>query len=163
MGAAKCLKVGPCRILAESELFTSRLILQHICFTLAGKALALGYTLGDPILEGVGLWIALATMFLPGLVLATFNICHYQLAIRDVLNHPSLLLLPTVTNYNFAAKRIIRFLPIITSSEYSPIENKGRKTSGLFPQVVLREPPFLAVFYILLIHILVEGKASFTL
>ena len=146
MGIAKCLKVGPCRILAESGLFTSRFILLFfsISCTLTGKGLALGYALGDPILEGMGLWIALATMFLPGFLLAMFNICHYQLAFRDVLNHPSLFLLPTVTNYTFAANR------------------KGEKEvvfSRLWSYVNLLCSLLGNIVYILLVYLLVEGKA----
>lgn len=107
IGLAKCLKVGPCRILAESGLCTSRFVLLFfsIWFTLVGKGLALAFALGDPNLDGMALWVSLATVFLPGFLLALFNICHYQQAIRDVLAHPSLLLLPTVTSYTFAATR----------------------------------------------------------
>jgi hypothetical protein len=110
IGLAKCLKVGPCRVLAESSLCSGRFLLLFLSmgFTLDSKGLALGFALGDANLSKnalAGFGLALATMFLPGLVLGLLTLCHYRQAARDVLAHPSLLLLPTVTHYTFSATR----------------------------------------------------------
>ena len=108
LGLARCLKIGPCLILAQSWLCSPRfaLLFFSVCFTLTGKGLALGYAQADPHLKAnfMGLMVALATMFLPVFLLAFYNICNYKQSIRDVSAHPSLLLLPTVTNFTFAAK-----------------------------------------------------------
>jgi hypothetical protein len=108
LGLSKCLKVGPCKILGENGFCSVRFILLFLsmCFTLDSKGLALGFALGDPNLSRtVALLVALSTMFLPGLLLVIVGFCHYKLCIRDMIAHPSLLLLPIVTHYTLSATR----------------------------------------------------------
>ena len=146
MGLAKCLKIGPCRILADSGLCTSRfaLLFFSMCFTLDSKGLALGFALGDPNLKGKGLVVALATMFLPGLLLAIFNICRYKQTVRDVLAHPSLLLLPLITNYTFSAKS--KTETQVVFSRWWTFVNLGLSLVG-------------NITYCLAVYLLVDGKA----
>ena len=146
MGLAKCLKIGPCRILAQSGFCTSRfaLLFFSMCFTLDSKGLALGFALGDPNLKGSGSLVALVTMFLPGLLLAMFSICRYRQTVRDVLAHPSLLLLPLVTNYTFAfAKR--KSETHVVFSRWWTFVNLGLSLLG-------------NIAYCLAVYLLVDGK-----
>merc|ERR1719367_375947 len=76
LGLAKCLKVGPCRVLAEGGclggLLAPRflLIFAACLLSLLGKGLALASPFAHPFgTEPVVIVTILATMFLPGLLL----------------------------------------------------------------------------------------------
>ena len=49
--------------------------------------------------------ILILTMFLPGFILALMSVCNYNGCIKNILSHPSLLLLPIFTLYTFSINR----------------------------------------------------------
>jgi len=50
-------------------------------------------------------------MFLPGLLVALLSLCHYKTSYKDILAHPSLLLLPVFSHFTFS------FRPLCCSSK----------------------------------------------
>ena len=110
-GLAKNLKVGPCRVLGEGGalggLATPRFLLLSLACgaTLTAKGAALGVAGGDyGCKHGLvpGVLLTMATMFLPGFLLALATTFHSS-TYTSFLRHPSLLLLPTFTCFTFAS------------------------------------------------------------
>ena len=109
IGLAKSLKTGPCRILAEGGAVggyaTGRFLLLTIGIgcTLVGKGgpMAWAFQVGGPACQ----LLSVVAMFGPGLLLAIFSMCRYHQSLRDILWHPSLLLLPVFTFFTFRASR----------------------------------------------------------
>ena len=112
-GLAKSLKVGPCRVLAEGGalggLATPRFLLLSLTCgaSLVGKGAAVGVAGGDygcahAGLGPAGLLLTMATIFLPGSLLALATTSHSS-SLTSFLRHPSLLLLPTFTCFTFAS------------------------------------------------------------
>ena len=107
LGLAKTLLVGPCRVLPEGGALGGLcggkflLLMCAMGCTLVSKGLALAGVFEDdnPIYQ----MLSLTSMFGPGLLLSVLSLCHYRLAPRDVLSHPSLLLLPVFTYFTFRA------------------------------------------------------------
>merc|ERR1719510_254088 len=46
--------------------------------------------------------LSLSTLFLPGLLLSLLAVCRYRKCMRDILAHPSLLLLPVFSHFTFS-------------------------------------------------------------
>jgi hypothetical protein len=115
LGLAKCLKVGPCYVLAEEGalggLLTTRFVTLMISIevTLSNKGSVLGVASawGRTGNESVYLLVlSLSMMFLPGLMLALMSLFHKKpwiQIIKSIIRHPSLLLLPVFTHYTFSA------------------------------------------------------------
>jgi hypothetical protein len=112
-GLAKCLKVGPCHILAEGGLlgglFTCRfmtlLISTGVTLISKGSTLSKGLQQVSRLQD---LLFAFSTMFLPGLIIAIMSLFHnkdWNKIIKSIISHPSLLLLPVFTHYTFSANR----------------------------------------------------------
>merc|ERR1719319_90093 len=83
-------------------------------FTLIAKGITIGVVSG--IHNAWKVALPLATMFLPGLLLALLSLCHYKTSFKDILSHPSLLLLPVFSHFTFS------FRPMCCSSK----EEQGR-------------------------------------
>ena len=109
LGLAKSLKTGPCRTLPQGGALggyaTGRFLLLTIGIgcTLVGKGgpMAWAFQVGSPSCQ----LLSLVTMFGPGMLLAIFSMCRYRQSLRDILWHPSLLLLPVFTFFTFRASR----------------------------------------------------------
>jgi hypothetical protein len=112
LGLAKCLKVGPCRVLAEGGclggLLAPRFLLIFAACLLSplGKGLALaspfasGYLTTEHKLLVTA--IILATMFLPGFLLGLAS-CWHRGILKTFIAHPSIILMPTFTHFTFAS------------------------------------------------------------
>ena len=109
LGLAKNLKVGPCRILPAQKGYLSLhflLIFLSCGSTLVAKGFALAIALGQS--DGSGYWItiagviALATVFLPGL-LTGLAACWHKGILRTFFAHPSVFLLPVFSFFTFAS------------------------------------------------------------
>jgi hypothetical protein len=111
LGLAKTLKTGPCKTLGEGGavggLCTGRFILLTLSMgiTLVAKGLPMALAFAAISPSQVNQILSLATMFGPGLLLALFSMCRYRKSLRDILCHPSLLLLPVFTYFTFRATR----------------------------------------------------------
>jgi hypothetical protein len=111
LGLAKCLKVGPCHVLAEKGavggLLTVRFLTLMISIgvTLSSKGSLLSI-LSRPDSTGKLLYPALSMMFLPGLILALMSLFHNKdwiKIIKSIISYPSLILFPVFTHYTFSA------------------------------------------------------------
>jgi len=120
LGLAKCLKVGPCRVLGEGGamdgLCSPRfilLVLSSGC-TLIGKGIAMACVLA---FRWLGAWSVLfiAILFLPGFLLSLLSLCHYKTSFKDIFSHPSLVLLPVFTHFTFS------FRPMYCSSRQKDV------------------------------------------
>jgi len=114
LGLAKCLKVGPCRVLAEGGclggLLAPRFLLIFVAclLSLLVKGVALGspftsrliYRVLDQKLRVTA--IILATMFLPGFLLGLVS-CWHRGILKTLIAHPSIILMPTFTHFTFAS------------------------------------------------------------
>jgi len=122
LGMAKVLKIGACRVLAEGGLCTGRFVILFISvlcsFVSKGLFMAMlfyGSTETEKE-EGSNLQIKSTStlvvkilftimIFLPGFLLSMLSLCCYKGCLKSILNHPSLLLLPTFTYYTFSTNR----------------------------------------------------------
>jgi len=119
-GMAKSLKVGPCRILAQTKstiegLLSPRFILIFfsIAVTFAGKALALATSIAarDECTELLDEYqhtasaVAIITTLCPGFFTALFA-CYHHRMIKTFLAHPSIYLLPAFTHFTFATTKL---------------------------------------------------------
>merc|ERR1711934_953877 len=111
LGLAKCLKVGPCRVLAEGGclggLLAPRflLIFAACLLSLLGKGLALASPFAVPLPQHHNFPViatTVATMFLPGLLVGLAS-CWHRGILKTLLAHPSILLLPAFTNFTFTS------------------------------------------------------------
>ena len=142
LGMAKVLKVGPCRILGEGGplggLGAPRFLLLLVTMgvTLGGKGfiLAIVFSSLKPLMVKVAL--TLNSVFLPGLVLALLCLCHYRGSVRNILGHPSLLLLPIFSHFTFSVNSFCwgkRFKPHVRVmfSRRATMANIGLSALGL--------------------------------
>ena len=121
LGMAKSLKVGPCRILAEGGslggLATSKffLLFVTIAVTLGGKVFIFIVVFNHrrELLEinaclsfAFQTSMALYSAFLPGLLTALLSLCHSRDSARNILRHPSLLLLPVFSHFTFSVNSL---------------------------------------------------------
>jgi hypothetical protein len=141
LGLAKCLKVGPCRVLAEGGclggLLAPRflLIFAACLLSLLGKGVALGSPFGHYLKNVVPeqklpvAAIILATMFLPGFLLGLAS-CWHRGILKTFIAHPSIILMPTFTYFTFASstkwcRRSSEEEPFITFSAKLTCLNMG--------------------------------------
>jgi hypothetical protein len=111
LGLAKCLKVGPCRVLAEGGCLGGLLsprflhVFAACLLSLLGKGLALGspFAVRVPAEQTVQVVVIIfATMFLPGFLLGVAS-CWHRGILKTFLAHPSILLMPAFTHFTFAS------------------------------------------------------------
>jgi hypothetical protein len=114
LGLSKCLKVGPCYVLAEEGalggLLTTRFVTLMISIgvTLSSKGTVVAVAINDgpPLSSYILILLSFSMMFLPGLMLALMSLFHKKpwiQIIKSIISHPSLLLLPVFTHYTFSA------------------------------------------------------------
>jgi len=112
LGIAKCLKVGPCRILPEGGalggLGTGRflLILFSVALTLICKIVLVFLLIQEfQVYHNLArqICITFSLMIFPQLLLAFVSLCRDFTIIPTILSHPSLLLLPVFSYFTFAS------------------------------------------------------------
>ena len=107
-GLAKALKTGPCKILPEGGLLSSRFLLLILAslLTLIGKwvlilTLYSQFEIATNNL-GVTTFLTFAVVLLPGLIIALISTWHSKM-LRTFLIHPSFFILPMFTFFTFSS------------------------------------------------------------